>query len=67
MCLSANEYSLMDRRSPRVMLPVVREQGIAYVIGGTFSVPGRGVFNGALFQDERLLELACATGIAMPR
>ena len=58
MCLSANEYSLMDRRSPRVMLPVIREQGAAYVIGGIFSVPGRGVVNGALFRDERLLELA---------
>ena len=28
MCLSANEYSLMDRRSPPVMLPVIREQGV---------------------------------------
>ena len=65
MCLSANEYSLMDRRSPREMLPVIREQGIAYVIGGIFSVPGGGVFNGALFKDERLLELARATGISI--
>ena len=29
MCLSANAYSLMDRRSPCVMLTVVREQRIA--------------------------------------
>ena len=65
MCLSANEYSLMDRRSPRVMLPVVREQGITYLIGGIFSVPGRGVFNGALFEDARLLELARATGVSI--
>ena len=65
MCLSANEYSLMDRRSPRVMLPVIREQGAAYVIGGIFSVPGRGVVNGALFRDERLLELARTTGISI--
>ena len=65
MCLSANEYSLVDRRSPRVMLPVVREQGIAYLIGGIFSVPGKGVFNGALFKDARLLELSRATGISI--
>ena len=65
MCLSANEYSLMDRRSPPVMLPVIREQGVAYVIGGIFSVPGRGVVNGALFRDERLLELARVTGISI--
>ena len=65
MCLSANEYSLMDRRSPRAMLPVIREQGIAYVIGGIFSIPGRGVVNGALFADARLLELARATGVSI--
>ena len=65
MCLSANEYSLRDRTSPRVMLPVISEQGIAYVIGGIFCVPGKGVFNGALFQDARLLELARATGLSI--
>ena len=65
MCLSANEYSLMDRRSPPVMLPVIREQGAAYVIGGIFCVPGKGVVNGALFRDERLLELARTTGISI--
>ena len=65
MCLSANEYSLMDRRSPPVMLPVIREQGAAYVIGGIFCVPGKGVVNGALFKDERLLELARTTGISI--
>ena len=26
----------MDSRSPRVMLPVIRDQGIAYLIGGIF-------------------------------
>ena len=65
MCLSANEYSLRDRTSPRVMLPVIREQGIAYVIGGIFCVPGKGVFNGALFQDARLLEMARTTGLSI--
>ncbi|WP_089719303.1 aldo/keto reductase [Candidatus Entotheonella palauensis] len=65
MCLSAHEYSLRDRRSPRVMLPVIREQGIAYLIGGIFCVPGKGVFNGALFKDARLLELARATGVSI--
>ena len=65
MCLSANEYSLMDRRSPPVMLPVIREQGAAYLIGGIFCVPGKGVVNGALFKDERLLELARATGVSI--
>ena len=65
MCLSANEYSLMDRRSPPVMLPVIREQGAAYMIGGIFCVPGKGVVNGALFRDERLLELARTTGISI--
>ena len=47
------------------MLPVIREQGIGYVIGGIFSVPGRGVVNGALFADARLIELAEATGISI--
>ena len=28
-------------------------------------MPGRGVFNGALFEDERLLKLARATGISI--
>ena len=65
MCLSANEYSLRDHTSPRLMLPVIREQGIAYVIGGIFCVPGKGVFNGALFQDARLLELARAMGLSI--
>ena len=65
MCLSAHEYSLLARRSPQVMLPVIREQGAAYVIGGIFCVPGKGVVNGALFKDERLLELARTTGISI--
>ena len=43
MCLSANEYSLMDRRSPRVMLPVIREQGLsrATMIDGINAILGR--------------------------
>ena len=81
MCLSANEYSLLARRSPQVMLPVIREQGIAYVVGGIFSYVGRGVSNeaspfqlapkgplarvGGIFADARLLELAQATGISI--
>ena len=27
MCLSAGQYSLLDHRSPRTVLPVAREQG----------------------------------------
>ena len=65
MCLSAHRYSLMDRTSPRVMLPVTREQGIAYVIGGIFNVWGKGVIHAALFKDARLLELARATGLSI--
>ena len=65
MCLSAGEYSLRDRTSPRVMLPVIREQGIAYLIGGIFSVPGKGTFNGAIFKDAHLLELARITGLSI--
>ena len=66
MCLSAGEYSLRDRTSPRVMLPVIREQGMAYVIGAIFSAPGnKGVINGSLFKDARLLELARATGLSI--
>ena len=64
MCLSAGGYSLRDRTSPRVMLPVIREQGMAYVIGGIFSV-GKGPINGSLFKDARLLELARATGLSI--
>ena len=81
MCLSANEYSLLARRSPQVMLPVIREQGIAYVVGGIFSKVGLGVSNeaspfqlapkgflaqvGAVFSDERLIKLAETTGISI--
>ena len=81
MCLSAHEYSLLARRSPQVMLPVIREQGIAYVVGGIFSNVGLGVSNeaspfqlapkgplaqvGGIFADARLLELARATGISV--
>ena len=81
MCLSAHEYSLLARRSPQVMLPVIREQGIAYVVGGIFSNFGLGVSNeaspfqlapkgplaqvGGIFADARLLELARTTGISI--
>ena len=81
MCLSAHEYSLLARQSPRTMLPVVREQGIAYVVGGIFSKVGLGVANeaspfqlarkgplasvGAVFSDERLVELAKTTDISI--
>ena len=79
MCLSANEYSLLARRSPQVMLPVIREQGIAYVVGGIFAKkrdsgasdeasPSRLTPRdtlGAAFTDERLIELAETTGISI--
>lgn len=81
VCLSANEYSLLARRSPQVMLPVIREQGIAYVVGGIFRSAGAGASNeaspfqlapkgplaqvGAVFSDERLIELAETTGISI--
>ena len=79
MCLSANEYSLLDRRSPQVMLPVIREHGIAYVVGGIFAKkrdlgasdegsPSRHAPRdtlGAAFTDERLIELAETTGISI--
>ena len=64
MCLSAGGFSLIDRTDPRVMLPVIREQGMAYVIGGIFSV-GKGPFNGSFFKDARLLELARTTGLSI--
>ena len=76
MCLSAGEYTLLDRRSPQTVLPVVREQGIAYVVGGIFAkkrdlpgspsqpVPKDTV--GAAFTDERLIKLAETTGISIP-
>ena len=81
MCLSAHEYSLLARQSPQTMLPVVREQGIAYVVGGIFSKFGLGVSTeaspfqlarkgplapvGAVFSDERLVELAKTTDISI--
>jgi L-galactose dehydrogenase len=81
VCLSAHEYSLLARQSPRTMLPVVREQGIAYVVGGIFSKVGLGVSEGAspfqlarkgplasvgaVFSDERLVELAKTTDISI--
>lgn len=80
MCLSAGEYTLLDRRSPRTVLPVVREQGIAYVIGGVFKrllstsdeaspfhLARRGPLAsvGAVFSDDRLIKLAKTTGISI--
>ena len=77
MCLSAGEYSLLDRRSPQTVLPVAREQGIAYLIGGIFKSDW-GVSDeaspsqlapkdtvGAAFTDERLIKLAKTTGISI--
>ena len=80
MCLSAGEYSLLDRRSPQTMLPVVREQGIAYVIGGIFKrdlgvsdeaspfqLASKGPLSsvGGVFTDARLIKLAKTTGISI--
>ena len=79
-CLSAGEYSLLDRRSPQTMLPVIREQGIPYVIGGIFrrdlgdsddtspfqlASKGPLASTGAVFSDERLIKLAKTTGISI--
>ena len=65
MCLAAGGYSPLDRTSPRVMLPVIRELGMAYVIGGIFSLPGKGPIDGSIFKDARLLELARTTGLSI--
>ena len=80
MCLSAGEYSLLDRRSPQTVLPVIREQGIAYVVGGIFkrdlgasddtspfhlAPKGPLASVGAVFSDERLIKLAKTTGISI--
>jgi len=80
VCLSAGEYTLLDRRSPKMMLPVVREQGIAYVIGGIFkrifdvsdeaspfqlTPKGPLASVGGVFSDERLIKLAKTTGISI--
>lgn len=81
MCLSAGEYTPFDRRSPRIVAPVVRAQGIAYVVGSIFrgadpAVPGDaspfqlgragGLSRvGAAFADARLIKLAETTGISI--
>ncbi len=81
MCLSANEYTLLVRRSPRIVAPVVRAQGIAYVVGGIFrgadpagsgtaspfqlARRGRLAQVGGVFADERLIKLAETTGISI--
>jgi aryl-alcohol dehydrogenase-like predicted oxidoreductase len=82
MCLSANEYTLLVRRSPRIVAPVVRAQGIAYVVGGIFrgaspaapsdaspsQLAARGPLAqaGGIFSDQRLITLAETTGISIP-
>ena len=80
MCLSAGEYSLLDRRSPQALLPIVREQGIPYVIGGIFkrdlgvsddaspfqlATKGPLASVGAVFSDVSLIKLARTTGISI--
>jgi D-threo-aldose 1-dehydrogenase len=80
-CLSAGEYSLLDHRSSQMVQPVVREQRIAYVVGGIFAKRDLGVSDepspfqlalkgplaqtGAIFSDERLIKLAKDTGISI--
>ena len=65
----------------QAMLPVVREQRIAYVVGGMFCSAGPGTSNetspfqlalkgplaavGAVSSDERLIKLAKTTGISI--
>ena len=81
MCLSAGQYSLLDRRSRQTVQPVVHEQGIAYVVGGIFAkrdlavsdeaspfrlaIKGPLAQTGAIFSDERLIKLAKTTGISI--
>ena len=80
MCLSAGEYTLLDRRSPQAVLPVIREQAVAYVVGGIFirdlgmsddtspfQLAPRGPLAsvGGVFSDERLIKLAGTTGISI--
>lgn len=81
MCLSAGEYSLLNHRSSQMVQPVVREQRIAYVVGGIFAKQDLGVPNepspfqlarkgplaqtGAIFSDERLIKFAKDTGISI--
>ena len=71
MCLSAMEYSLYNRRSPHVVLPFIREQGVAYVVGGIFAIhrrhlqPSAEDICGSAFSDERLLKLAETTGMSI--
>jgi aryl-alcohol dehydrogenase-like predicted oxidoreductase len=81
MCLSAGEYSLLDHRSAQMVQPVVREQGIAYVVGGIFAKRDLGVSDepspsqlalkgplaqtGAIFSDERIIKLGKDTGISI--
>ncbi len=80
VCLSAGEYTLLDCRSPQTMLPVVREQGVAYVVGGIFkrilgvsdeaspfhlAPKGPLASVGGVFSDERLISLARTTGISI--
>jgi len=79
MCLSASQYSLLDRRSPRTVQPLIDEQGIAYVVGGIFrglvasyeaspfrlSLQGPLAQTGGIFSDERLIKLAKTFGISI--
>ncbi len=80
MCLSAGEFTLLDRRSPQTVLPVARERGIAYVVGGIFKrsvgvadeaspfqLAPRGPLAsvGGAFSDERLIRLAETSGISI--
>ena len=79
MCLSASQYSLLDRRSQQTVKPLVNEQGIAYVVGGIFrglgmsdqASPFRLALNGplaqtgAIFSEDRLIKLANTTGISI--
>ena len=61
-CLSAHDYTLLRRQSARFVMPVIRELGIAYIVGAVFS--STGIPEGRS-QDERLNVLAKRSGISL--
>ena len=60
VCLSAHQYTLLHRESPRIVRPVALEQGMPYIVAAIFQRVG--VSSGRM--DERINGLVGTSGMS---